>query len=293
MWRIVLKKPKSIFNVAVIVMVFLFVVPCLLMAEETEDTAESGAAALAAKFQNPLAALKAVFTDNAIGFDTGADGGTSYGFQIQPVYAIDFPERGLTFIPRAVIPILGLEPGTSVPPTGGPTPTGTESVWGLGDTVLQFMLAPRLKSNWKWGVGPQVTLKTSTDSALGGPGWGAGIAGILTNGSVIPNLSSTVLVSQIWSFDGDFSTATIQPSFFYNFPAVPGLFVSYTGVISANWKADSANTWTVPLGLSIGRTFDLGGGYGLDTMIGPYYNVVRPDGAPSWSVRFGLSILFP
>jgi hypothetical protein len=28
-------------------------------------------------------------------------------------------------------------------------------------------------------------------------------------------------------------------------------------------------------------------------MIGPYYNVVRPDGAADWQLRFGLSWIFP
>lgn len=70
------------------------------------------AAEMAKKLQNPLANIKAVMTDNAIGFNTGDDEGTSYGFQIQPVYAIDMPEHGFTFIPRAVIPIMGLEPET-------------------------------------------------------------------------------------------------------------------------------------------------------------------------------------
>ena len=49
---------------------------------------------------------------------------------------------------------------------------------------------------------------------------------------------------------------------------------------------------TVPLGLSIGRTFDMDGGNGLDVMIGPYYSVARPDGAADWTIRFMISWLF-
>ena len=82
----------------------------------TDEGGDSSAAEMARKLQNPLANIKALMTDNAIGFDTGIDGGTSFGFQIQPVYAIDLPDRGFTIIPRAVIPIMGLEPGTDAPP---------------------------------------------------------------------------------------------------------------------------------------------------------------------------------
>lgn len=109
---------------------------------------------MARKLQNPLANIKAIMTDNAIGFDTGDDDGTSYGFQLQPIYAIDLTDRGFTFLPRGVVPILGLEPGTRVPlvgEDGNPTPSGSSRVWGLGDTMLRFFFAPHTKNKWKWG----------------------------------------------------------------------------------------------------------------------------------------------
>lgn len=253
------------------------------------------AAEMAKKLQNPLANIKAVMTDNAIGFNTGDDNGTSYAFQFQPVYAIDFTEHGFTFIPRAVIPVLGLEPGTKTPITGedgNPIPSGSSSAWGLGDSFLQFFFAPHIESNWKWGVGPQLSLPTHTDSALKGPEWGVGIAGVVT-GEITTNLSFSGLIGNHWSFDGNYSVATIQPLLFYNINAVPGAYVGYNAVISADWKADSDNTWTVPLGLSVGRTFDMGGGHGLDLSAGPYWNVVRPDGAADWTLRFGINWIFP
>lgn len=63
-----------------------------------------------------------LMTDNAIGFDTGTDGGTSFGFQLQPLYAIDLPRKGFTFLPRGITPALGPEPGTDAPTVGQPTP---------------------------------------------------------------------------------------------------------------------------------------------------------------------------
>jgi hypothetical protein len=59
-----------------------------------EEKGGGGAAEMARKLQDPLANIKAVMTDNTIGFNTGDDDGTSYGFQIQPVYAIDLPDKG-------------------------------------------------------------------------------------------------------------------------------------------------------------------------------------------------------
>lgn len=253
------------------------------------------AAEMARKLQNPLANMKAIMTDNAIGFDTGTDKGTSYGFQIQPVYAIDVPERGFTFIPRAVMPIMGLEPGTDVPPVGQdgqPTPPGTTRVWGLGDSMLQFFFAPHTSSKVKWGIGPQISLPTRTDSAFKGPDWGAGIAGVIT-GAITPRLTYAAIVSNHWSFDGKFNLATVQPTVYFNVPDMPGVAVSYNAPITADWKASSGNRWTVPLGLTVSKTLDMGDGHGLDLGIGPYYNVARPEGAARWQLRFGVTWIFP
>ncbi len=106
-------------------------------------------------------------------------------------------------------------------------------------------------------------------------------------------MSFSGIVGNHWGFDGSFNSATFQPMFFYTINAVPGMYLGCNAVISADWKADSSNRWTVPLGLSIGRTLDMGSGHGLDSSIGPYYNVERPDGAADWLLRFGLTWLFP
>ena len=252
-------------------------------------------AAMARKLQNPLANIKAVMTDNSIAFNTGDDEGTSYGFQIQPVYAVNFEEQGFTFIPRAVFPIMGLEPGTKTRFTGEdgrPISGGSDPTWGIGDTMLQFFFAPHSDAGWKWGVGPQFSLATHTDDALRGPDWGAGIAGVVT-GNITENISFSGIIGNHWSFDGAFNSATFQPMMFYNVETIPGMYVGYNAVITADWNADSSNQWTVPVGLSVGRTLDMGSGHGLDLSIGPYYNVARPDGAADWALRFGISWLFP
>ena len=242
------------------------------------------------KLQNPLANIKALMTDNAIGFDTGNTEDTSFGFSIQPVYAIDMPDKGFTLIPRGVFPIMGLEPGTDTRFVGQPNPQETESVWGLGDSIVQLFVAPHTEAAWKWGVGPQVSLPTATKNQLEGPQWGAGIAGVVT-GSITDELAFAGIVGNHWGNSGNFNTMTLQPMFFYALS--PGVSLAYNAVITADWEASSDNRWTVPLGLSYNKTWDMGEGHGFDFMIGPYYNVVRPDGAARWQLRFGLNWLFP
>ncbi len=273
-------------------LVLVALIGSLAMAAPAWAQAPDDAAAMARKLQNPLANIKAVMTDNAIGFDTGNDGGTSYGWQLQPVYAIDFPDAGFTFLPRAIIPIMGLQPGTDVPPVGEPTPPGSGSVWGLGDMFVQTFFAPHTDGKVKYGFGPQFSLKTNTSSSLGGPDWGGGVVGIIVT-DLTPSISFAGIVGNSWSFNGNFNSAIIQPMLFYNFASAPGMYVAYTAVISADWKASSDNRWTVPLGLSFGRTFSVGGGNGLDLMVGPYYNVARPRGGARWQVRYMVSWIFP
>ena len=255
------------------------------------DAPGGGAAEMARKLQDPLANISALMTDNDIQFKTGDDD-TSYSFQLQPVYAFDFPEQGFTFIPRAIIPIIGAAPESTFPKLGDPRPAGDGTTWGVSDIVTQFFFAPKTEAKWKWGVGPQISWETRTEDKVGGPGWGAGLAGVLV-GNLTEQLSFAGFLNQQWSFDGDYSTMGFQPNLYYNFKAIEGAFVAYNASITANWKADSDNTWTVPLGIYAGRMFDLGKGYGLEIGLGPYGNVVKPEGAADWFLKFQVNFLFP
>ena len=252
-----------------------------------------GAEEMARKLQDPLANISAIMTDNDIMFKTGDDS-TSYQFQIQPVHAIDFPDNGFTFIPRAVIPVVGAASLSTLPKLGEQRPSNDDDLtWGLSDIITQFFFAPKVKGNWKWGVGPQLSWDTHTDEAVAGPGWGAGAAAVIV-GDITPNVSFAGIVGHLWSYDGDFSTTSIQPMFYYNLESIPGAVIAYNGTIIANWQADDDDDrFTVPLGFIVGRTFDLGSGYGLDLSIGPYWNLVRPEGAADWSIKFGVTFLLP
>ena len=265
--------------------------PQLLLAtkENTQDKsgAEGGAAAMARALQDPLANIAALMTENDIYFGTGDDA-TSAVFQIQPVYALNFD--GYSIIPRGVIPIIGAAPASDLPGLGEPRPPTGSTAWGLGDIVLQAFWAPQSKGTWKWGVGPQVSLRTRTDSRLGGPGWGAGAAAVLVG--EIGNLSVAFLANNLWGQDG-FNTLTLQPQLFYNVKSLPGFTINYTQPTTVDWAASSSNRWTVPLGAGVSQTFDIGNGYGIDVLVGAYYYVESPAGGPTWSFKFNISILFP
>ena len=257
----------------------------------TSTAQADDAAEMARKSQDPLAYISAVMTENDFLFKTGDDS-TSYGFQIQPVYAFDFPDEGFSFIPRGIIPIIGAAPASDLPALGEPRPDGGGTTWGVGDIMLQTFFAPKTTSEWKWGVGPQLSLKTRTDDKVGGPGWGGGISAVLV-GNATPQISTAFIMNQLWSFDGKYSTMGLQPIVYYNFESLPGAYIGYNGMITADWEANSHNRWTVPVGFLVGRMFSLGDGYGVEAGIGPYWNVVKQDDGADWSVKFVLNVLFP
>ena len=253
----------------------------------THATAQS-AEEIAKALQDPLASIAAIMTDNTINFNTGQpDETTGYNFQFQPIYAV--PAKTFNFIPRGVIPIIGAPGGANWPSLGDPT-AGDGVTWGLGDIMLQTFFNPKGEGAWKWGVGPQFSLATATDSAVAGPGWGAGIGAVVVGGA--GDFSFALLANQHWGQDG-FSVASLQPMVFWNVPSMPGFTVHYNNTIAVDWNAAGGNEWTVPLGLGVSNAFQLGGGHGLDLSLGVYGMVARPEGGPNWQLKFGISWLIP
>ncbi len=104
-----------------------------------------------------------------------------------------------------------------------------------------------------------------------------------------------VLVNNQWSVGGNPLRQNVneflaEPFANYNMPH--GWFLTSSPVITANWLAASGQQWTVPLGGGFGRLFKLGD-QPVSASIQGFYNAVRPDGAPTWELRYQLSLLFP
>ena len=250
---------------------------------------DAAAIAMAKKAQDPLGDVRAIMTDNTIAFDGGPEDSTSYGFQFQPVYAIK-NESPYNMIFRAILPVVGVEPGVVVPPLGPePRPPGSSS-WGLSDTIVQYIFSPKGSSGTKWGFGPQVSLRTRSSDRQAGPGWGVGAVGVVFGGA--GNWALGAIGMQHWG-EENYNVGTLQIIAMYNFESKPGLYLGYNNAMTFNWEATSDNTLTLPLGATFGKTMPVGDGAGLDLSIGAYKLVVRPDGASRWQLKFGISYFFP
>jgi hypothetical protein len=62
--------------------------------------------------------------------------------------------------------------------------------------------------------------------------------------------------------------------------------------ITANWLAAPGQQWTVPIGGGLGRLFKISD-QPVSASIQGFYNVIRPDGSPTWQLRAFFSLLFP
>jgi hypothetical protein len=250
---------------------------------------ESETAELARAVQNPVADLISVPFQNNTNFNFGPRERTQNVLNIQPVIPVDLNEDWL-MITRTIIPVVSQ-------PSLFPGDDGREN--GLGDTVFSAFFSPRdqsrwLGGRWLWGVGPALLLPTSTDDRLGPGEWGAGPSVVFL--TMPGNWVVGSLFSNVWSFthdddDDKVNLFTWQP--FVNYNLDGGWYLTTSPLITANWEADSDNTWTVPVGGGVGRIMRFGK-QPVNLSLAGFYNVEKPDDiGPEWSVRFTLQLLFP
>ncbi|HEX5855957.1 MAG TPA: hypothetical protein VFZ57_10080, partial [Thermoanaerobaculia bacterium] len=239
---------------------FLLLVACLPGLGQAQDDTQ-----LAQKSQNPVADLISVPFENDLNFGVGPRRDLQYILQAQPV--IPFRLNGdWNLISRTIVPFVR-QPELAA---------GFGDVSGLGDIVESLFLSPAKPGKVIWGVGPVLQFPTATNDALGQGKWGAGPSAVAL--TIRGPLLVGALVNNVWSFAGrdnrpDLNQMFIQPFVVYNFPGA--WFVDFSPVITADWKADQDNRWTVPLGAGMGKIFRLGK-LPVSASVDAYYNVERP-----------------
>ncbi len=248
-------------------------------------TGEDEASELARAVQNPVADMISVPFQNNTNFNFGPLEKTQNVLNIQPVIPVDLNEEWL-MVTRTIVPVVS-QPALF---------PGQDRENGLGDSVFTAFFSPkdrqRWLGNWLWGAGPALLLPTSTDDQLGPGEWGAGPSAVFLTMPGRWVIGS--LFSQIWSFTDDESVDLFTWQPFVNYNLDDGWYLTTSPVVTANWKADSDNTWTVPVGGGFGRVFRLGQMPPMNMSLSGFYNVEKPDNVgPDWSLRFTVQLLFP
>ena len=239
---------------------------------------------LAKASQNPIANMATLPIQVNLNFDAGPSKRMLTNVNIQPVFPVKIGKE-TNLINRVIIPL------NSVPTINR---FGNEDrVGGIGDINYSGFIVPPLKGNFMIGYGPTITLPTASKKELGAGKIAAGpaVVAVYSKGKWVLG----GLANNQWSFAGDgnrpdTNTMLIQPFINYNLPK--GWAIGTAPLITANWKAENGEQWTVPLGLSISKVFNMGN-QPAKFSIGAYLNVVRPTNAPKWQLQTQFILLFP
>jgi hypothetical protein len=248
---------------------------------------DDATAELARAAQNPVADMISLPFQNNTNFNFGPQEKTQNVLNIQPVIPFDLSQDWL-MITRTVLPVI------SQPEF---TPNGNRE-FGLGDTVFTAFFSPKNRNwwlgDWLWGAGPAVLVPTSTDDRLGPGEWGIGPSAVFLTMPGRWVIGS--LFNNIWSISADSDQTKVnlftwQPFINYNLDG--GWYLVSSPVITANWEADSDNTWTIPIGGGFGRIFRIGK-QPVNLALQGFYNIEKPDNiGPEWSIRLSFQLLFP
>jgi len=255
---------------------------------ETKPTKSASAGNLSDAAQNPIGAMYSLpmkFTA-----DFGAPNGSAQFLNIQPVIPVTIGDWN--FINRIILPLIntnGQIGGTPSIPSGAP---GSGAL-GLGDINYSLFVSPAKPGKVIWGIGPSITFPSATDSQLGSGKWSAGPTVVLLTQPKPWTIG--ILGRQLWSFAGQSNRKSVNQFLmepFINYNLTDGWYLLTDMILTANWNEESGQQWTVPIGGGVGKLMNIGG-QAINTKIEVYYNAVRPDNAPSWSLGFTLQFMFP
>jgi hypothetical protein len=243
--------------------------------------ASGGDAELAKKLSNPISDLVSVPFQFNWEQNVGPDKQTRFILNVQPVMPFSLTPK-LNLITRIIVPFV------SQPPLAA----GGTAASGVSDILTSFFFSPNNGSTFTWGVGPVISLPSTTVPTLGTEKWSAGPtivalkqAGPWTVGA---------LWNQLWSFSGnearqDVNQMFVQPFLAYTTKSALTLTVQSESV--GNFKADK-DQWTVPINFLVSKVASFGT-FPASYQVGFGVFPVHPDVGPSWKIRGAIVILLP
>jgi len=244
---------------------------------------QPSAAELAKLAQNPIANLISIPFQNDTNFNYGPRDGTQNVLNIQPVVPFEL-SKDWNLITRTIIPII-TQPGFVA---------GESTTTGLGDMQFSAFASPGNAEGLIWGAGAIGQLPTNSNDRLGNDRWGLGPSFVALHLAKGDPWVYGFLVNNVWSVgggsDATYNNFLLQPFLNYNLP--DGWYLTSSPLITADWKAESSQRWTVPLGGGVGKIVHLGR-LPVNLQLQSYYNVVAPDNGPDWSIRFQIQLMLP
>jgi hypothetical protein len=254
------------------------VVPANTVWADGETSETSG---LAKQSQNPVASLISLPFENNATFNNGVDDDFVNILNIKPVIPQSF-SKNWNWIHRVIAPVIYADQDID----------DTSANFGLGDINYQGFLSPADPGKLIWGVGPTILIPTgmerfTSDQFAVGPN--------LVLLAMPGHWVAGVVIGNFWSLGGyndSENVSQLVAQYFANYNMKKGWYLTTSPVITANWKADSGDKWTVPFGGGVGRVFQMGK-QPVNLKGGVYYSVEKPDHASNWNAQVQFTLLFP
>ena len=244
--------------------------------------AQAEGADLAKKLSNPISDLVSVPFQFNWEQNVGPNEATRFILNVQPVMPFGLT-KDWNLIARVIVPLVS-QPALFE----GGTPA-----FGVSDVLTSFFFSPSKPSGFTWGVGPVLSLPSTTIPTLGSGKWSGGptVVALRQTGP----WTAGVLWNQIWSFSGDSSRNDVSQMFLQPFVAynIAHNHVTLTlqSEMNANWES-ADEQWTVPINVSVSKLSTFGV-FPASYQIGVGGFAVHPDVGPSWKLRGGITILLP
>ena len=242
--------------------------------------AQSEGAELAKKLSNPVADLVSVPFQFNWAQGVGPDEATRFILNVQPVMPFSL-NKDWNMITRVIVPFIG-QPSLAA----GDVPAS-----GIGDVLASFFFSPT-GGTITWGIGPVISLPSTSEPTLGSGKWAAGPTAVVLKQTGAWTVGA--LWNQVWSFSGsedrtDISQMFLQP--FVAYTTKKAVTLSLNAEAVANWEATD-HQWTVPINMSIGKLSSFGP-FPASFQVGVGVYVAGPDGGPTWQLRSAIVILLP
>ncbi len=243
--------------------------------------AQAESADLAKKLSNPVSDLVSVPFQFNWEQNVGPNEQTRFILNVQPVMPFSL-NSDWNLIARVIVPFV------SQPPLfAGGTPA-----FGVSDILASFFFSPSKGVPFTWGVGPVISLPSTTIPTLGTEKWSAGPTVVVLKQT--GPWTYGALWNQVWSFSGNADRADVSQMFlqpFLSYQATHTVTVTVNSETSANWEVDEGR-WTVPINVSVSKLSSFGI-FPASYQIGFGGFVDHPDVGPSWKIRGAIVILLP
>jgi hypothetical protein len=235
---------------------------------------------LAKKLANPISDLVSVPFQFNWEQNVGIGEETRFVLNVQPVIPFSI-STDWNMIARVIMPFVS-------------QPTlfdGGAPASGVSDIVTSFFFSPK-GGGLIWGVGPVISLPSTSVPTLGTGKWSAGptVVALKQTGP----WTVGALWNQLWSFAGNDARNDVNQMFLQPFLAYQAnrtVTITVQSETTANWKVDEGR-WTVPINVIVSKLSTFGvfpASYQLG--VGGY--PVHPESGPSWKIRGAIVILLP